>query len=1044
MKLLKKIGTATLVLLAIASAPAEPIRVLLVTGGHPYDLNEFHDLFNNVPETVVTHVELEDHSEIFENIAGWSYDTVVLYNMTHELSDHRLQNLFTLTEWGVGMVPLHHGTLSWTPQPRVKEIFGVEFPNAGPFGFHIGQQFTYNIVDANHPITEGMEDWEAIDETYTNYYGKGVPGNRVLITTDHQPADIELVWVRKVNNSRIANIQGGHDRLMFENPNYRELLKRAIHWTAGRLPEEIGGEALADTTIYRSQYEMPALIGSIPQYSGSGSRAALVGVENRLNDPETTAEDRARLLEGLASIAKDPDAMRFSRIWAMQQIGVHGSARDLAAIESLLHDELLYNEARYAFEQSTDSSADDMLLSALDTSEGDVRRGILRSLTARENTNAIDPAIEMLEEGDAKDRSAAAAALGFLGGKDARRALERAIKDAEESELFALEDALLTWAETASSRDARNVYTRLREKGSAPFIRASAWRGSLIQSSAKASDLEKALNAEEAIIRDRVLRAIPEMSLKGLHKVLAEKFSSMNQQEQLAALYAIEQRNEAEGIPLLHSALDSSDPVVGSNALYVAGSIGDASTAAKVLSMVGSLERADVEQARDALSTMRAPAVEQKLVEALDSEDKNVRLLAVRGLTARGATAQADRLFAATEDPERTVRSAAYDAVGELGGDPHIGDLISTILSLGNSPDQRNAQRALSLLLSRSDRAEENLQALSTAIESADEPAAESLVRSMASLRTDAARDRLIKLASDDRDALRLNAIRTLSEWGDASVAPALLEIAAREDRRESTLAARGFVKAIAEDPTVPSEEKLAAARRVMPLLNDKAAKTGVLSMVSPIPSFESLQIAMEMTNDPDVEREAVMAIVQLSTPLSFDHPKEVQEALRKVVDTPGLAEEARAEAKAGLEFLEVYGQRVLANWSFATGTDGWEAQNQSTIEAVDGALVVTSEGEDPFMGVPVDIPRQMVLLQFRVKYDDPGVIQFFMRTDDLNMGDPGTMFAVQPRRSTGDWLDYEVEFMLPGHLREFRMDPSIRPGVVQVDYIRLLKAQTP
>lgn len=154
---LQTIGAVAMIAFAAVRLEADPVRVLLLTGGHPYDYDEFHAMFDQMDDIAVTHVELEDHAEVFEDIGGWQYDTIVFYNMTHELSDRRLENLFTLTEWGVGLVPLHHGTLSWTPQPRVKEIFGVQFPDVGPFGFHLNQTFTYEIIDHDHPVTHEME-----------------------------------------------------------------------------------------------------------------------------------------------------------------------------------------------------------------------------------------------------------------------------------------------------------------------------------------------------------------------------------------------------------------------------------------------------------------------------------------------------------------------------------------------------------------------------------------------------------------------------------------------------------------------------------------------------------------------------------------------------------------------------------------------------------------------------------------------------------------------------------------------------------------------
>ena len=58
---------------------------------------------------------------------------------------------------------------------------------------------------------------------------------KVLLTTNNPNSDSQLAWVSPYQKSRVVYIQLGHDRYSLQNPDYQELVRRAILWAAGRL-----------------------------------------------------------------------------------------------------------------------------------------------------------------------------------------------------------------------------------------------------------------------------------------------------------------------------------------------------------------------------------------------------------------------------------------------------------------------------------------------------------------------------------------------------------------------------------------------------------------------------------------------------------------------------------------------------------------------------------------------------------------------------------------------------------------------------------------
>jgi type 1 glutamine amidotransferase len=57
----------------------------------------------------------------------------------------------------------------------------------------------------------------------------------VLLTTDHPTSDRTIGWVRRFRKAKVCTIQLGHDSKAYANSNYRQLVERAILWTAGKL-----------------------------------------------------------------------------------------------------------------------------------------------------------------------------------------------------------------------------------------------------------------------------------------------------------------------------------------------------------------------------------------------------------------------------------------------------------------------------------------------------------------------------------------------------------------------------------------------------------------------------------------------------------------------------------------------------------------------------------------------------------------------------------------------------------------------------------------
>ncbi|UCD51648.1 MAG: DUF1080 domain-containing protein [Phycisphaerales bacterium] len=224
--------------------PLEPIKAVVVTGGHDFEREPFFAMFDSYADIDYVEAIQKDHSELFEDISDWDYDVIVLYNMSKDISPKRQENFKALLrDKGVGLVALHHAEGAYPNWDEYRRIIGAKYPltdqtidgvafKTGTFKHDV--DLTVQIADSDHPITCGLKDFAIHDETYHGLWF--AEDNQVLLTTDHATSDKTIGWTRPdYGKARVVFLQGGHDGKAYANPNYCQLVGQAIRWAAGVL-----------------------------------------------------------------------------------------------------------------------------------------------------------------------------------------------------------------------------------------------------------------------------------------------------------------------------------------------------------------------------------------------------------------------------------------------------------------------------------------------------------------------------------------------------------------------------------------------------------------------------------------------------------------------------------------------------------------------------------------------------------------------------------------------------------------------------------------
>lgn len=214
--------------------PVMPLRLLVVTGGHPY-ATTFYTVFEGADDLHWVHA-LSNH-EAYRSDLRQKYDVLVLYDFTQDITDAEKTNLRDFVEAGKGIVVLHHAIADYQDwEWWYKEVVGGKYllkPEGSTPGstFKDSQEACVTPV-MRHPITAHVGPMHLWDETYHGMWIS--PDVKVLLRSDAPTSDGPVAWISPYSKSRVVYIQLGHGESAHLYPAYRTLVQDAIRWTGGR------------------------------------------------------------------------------------------------------------------------------------------------------------------------------------------------------------------------------------------------------------------------------------------------------------------------------------------------------------------------------------------------------------------------------------------------------------------------------------------------------------------------------------------------------------------------------------------------------------------------------------------------------------------------------------------------------------------------------------------------------------------------------------------------------------------------------------------
>jgi HEAT repeat protein len=250
--------------------------------------------------------------------------------------------------------------------------------------------------------------------------------------------------------------------------------------------------------------------------------------------------------------------------------------------------------------------------------------------------------------------------------------------------------------------------------------------------------------------------------------------------------------------------------------------------------------------------------------------------------------------LASAEDADAGVRTAALDAVGAIGDDKQLPQLLTLLTKAKDAGDRRVIERAVASISGRWGAA--SAPHLVPLVKGGGNATADTRIVALHALAAAGGGDALaaVRAAAEDADpAVQDEAVRTLSTWPnrwpeDANVAEPLLTLAKSAAKpAHRVLGVRGYLQYVQGDKKLAPDQRLARVDAILPQVTRPQEKTLVVATLGAIGSAGAVERLTKLAAEAGVTEEACAAIVKIVGRGNSGIPDPVRRAaLQKVAET--------------------------------------------------------------------------------------------------------------------------------------------------------------
>jgi hypothetical protein len=222
----------------LAADVPKKIKVLLLTGDDVAPAHNWAEVSQAVKETLLASGKFEvticEDAVVLDSANLNRYDVVFmqLYNAkTPAPSPAARTNLVSFVKGGKGLVVSHLSSASWADFAEFRAMCG-RYWVMGTSGHGKRSVFAAKVIKKDHPIIQGMEDFQADDELYAKMQGDAPITVLVEADSDWSNKTEPLAFTVEYGQGRVFHEAFGHDVKAIRNPAVQKLIQQGTQWAA--------------------------------------------------------------------------------------------------------------------------------------------------------------------------------------------------------------------------------------------------------------------------------------------------------------------------------------------------------------------------------------------------------------------------------------------------------------------------------------------------------------------------------------------------------------------------------------------------------------------------------------------------------------------------------------------------------------------------------------------------------------------------------------------------------------------------------------------
>ena len=158
------------------------------------------------------------------------YNTVLFYTDVGELTEAQETGLLDYIRAGGGFFGLHTAAASFRDSEGYHGMLNGFFNGHSPY-----MDFTVNVSDPNHPITEGLSDFQATDELYYLKHNPEASHHLMHAYDETKDETHVMAFHHTYGDGRVFYFALGHDMAVLENSSFQTVIHRGALWAGNRL-----------------------------------------------------------------------------------------------------------------------------------------------------------------------------------------------------------------------------------------------------------------------------------------------------------------------------------------------------------------------------------------------------------------------------------------------------------------------------------------------------------------------------------------------------------------------------------------------------------------------------------------------------------------------------------------------------------------------------------------------------------------------------------------------------------------------------------------